>query len=189
MQFLYLFLSGRRSNVASNRKLRVSVLNYQAVIRQGPMPRRLAWESATPVALLEPVSSPREQDVWEEVCTATSYVSGQLEGEAGTAENPHFACEDAIVYRKAKADLQLVAGGRIPTEDNTIMTPATADLQLVAGGRIPTEVNTIMTPATSGNIRQQREEMKESWLSLLPKGVVPPRWHVWGRPWALMDCP
>lgn len=48
----------------------------------------------------QPVNRSQSQTVWEEVCIATDYESGQLQGEVGTLENPQFTYEKVMHNRR-----------------------------------------------------------------------------------------
>lgn len=62
----------------------------------------------------EPVTCPREQEAWEQVCATTSYETGQLRVEVETAEGAPVP----VLHRRGREDFQLVTGQNIPTEES-----------------------------------------------------------------------
>ncbi len=109
--------SGRRTNLASQGEVRVTVPNEQDPMRAGPPEQRLAWEEPEPLGRAEPTKCARDATAWVEVCPATDFETGQLIGRVGTPEEPLFTYEQAVHHRRGRDDLQLVVGKDIPTEE------------------------------------------------------------------------
>ena len=158
--------SGRRTTLASQGEVRVTVPNEQDPMRAGPTEQRLAWEEPEPLVRAEPTVRPRDATAWAEVCPATSFETGQLIGRVGTPEEPLFTYEQVVHHRRGRNNLQLVVGTDIPTEERDHLSRATI-----------AELNNHQT-AVEGHR-----------LPKLPRGVVPGGWDGWGCPWALIDCP
>ncbi len=158
--------SGRRTNLASQGEVRVTVPNEQDTMRAGPTNQRLAWEAPDPLVRSEPTKRPMDAAAWAEVCPATDFETGQLVGRVATPEDPLFTYEQAVHHRRGREDLMLVVGAAIPTEERDHLSEAT----ILA-------------------LQKRQAEVEAHRLPKLPRGVVPKGWDGWGRPWALIDCP
>ncbi len=113
----------------------------------------------------QPVPRTRHQATGEELCVATDYETGQLQGDVGTPENLRFTYDEAIHNRRSGKEMTLHVGKDISSEeDDTLLQSLGPSL-----GRLWRAV-------------------EGSELPLLPQGVLPGGWHALGRPWAFMDC-
>ncbi len=157
--------SGRRTNLASQGEVRVTVPNEQDPMRAGPTEQRIAWEEPEPLVRTEPTRHARDVAAWDEVCPATDFETGQLMGRVSTPEDLLFTYKQAVHHRRGRDNLLLVVGADIPTEERDRLSEATIS-----------ELST----------RQIAVEAHR--LPKLPRGVVPKGWNGWGRPWALIDC-
>ena len=142
--------SGRRTNLASQGEVRVTVPNEQDPLRAGPAEQRLAWEEPEPLARAEPTNRARDATAWAEVCPAMDFETGQLIGRVGTPEEPLFTYEQAVHHRKGRDDLQLVVGKDIPTEERDNLSKA----QIT-------------------RLQDHQKDVESHRLPKLPRGIVP----------------
>ena len=132
----------------------------------GPIDRRLTWKETTQLVLTQPTSLPWDQATWDEICVATQFRMGQLQGDVGTPDNPRFTYEEAIHNQRSGRDMTLHAG-------ENIVQLGSEELLNQSGPKL----------------KRLRLAVEEATLPLLPQGVLPGGWDALGRPWALMDCP
>ncbi len=100
--------------------------------------------------------------MWDQLCGATDYETGQLKGDVGTL----FTYEEAVRRRRTGQDLLLCIGHDIiPAEDGGLLE------------------------MSEGILKKLRKQANEARLPELPKGLLPGGWDAFERPWALMDCP
>ena len=76
-------------------EVRLVVPNEADPLQDGPIDRRLTWKEPSQLVLTQPLTRPRDQAAWDELCAATYFEMGQLHGETGTPENPRFTYEEA----------------------------------------------------------------------------------------------
>ena len=158
--------SARQPRVSGQGEVRVTVPNDADPLRDGPIDRRLTWKEPTQLVLTQPTSLPRDQATWDDVCVATNFGAGQLQGDVGTSENPRFTYEEAAHNRRSGRNMTLHTG-----ED--IVQLGSDELLQQSGPKL----------------KKLRLAVEEATLPLLPQGVLPGGWDALGRPWALMDCP
>ncbi len=109
---------------------------------------------------------PRDRAMWDQLCDATDYETGQLKGDVEIPEDPLFTYEEAVHQRNTEQDLLLCVGHAIiPAE---------------GGG---------LSEMSEGILKKLRKQADEARLPELPKGLLPGGWDAFRRPWALMDCP
>ncbi len=116
--------------------------------------------------LTQPTAQPRDRAAWDNLCVATDFKTGQLQGEVGTPENPGFTYEEAAHNRRS---------GRIMT--------------LYVGENIVQQEGDELIHRSGPKLKQLRLDVEESQLPLLPQGMLPGGWDALECPWALMDCP
>ncbi len=135
----------------------MTVPNDAEPLRDGPIDRRLTWKEPSQLVLTQPTTRPRDQPTWNNLCVATEYETGQLQGEVGTPENPRFTYEEAVHNRKR---------GRG-------MTP-------YVGEDIVQQESDALVNRSGPKLKRLRLAVKESKLSLLPQGVLPRGWDALG---------
>ncbi len=70
--------------------------------------RRSAPRGSTALSTtFESALHPRDRAVWDQLCGATDYETGQLKGDVGTAEDPLFMYEEAVRQRLTEQKLLL----------------------------------------------------------------------------------
>ncbi len=158
--------SGRQPRVSGQGEVWVIVPNDTDPLRDGPIDKRLTWKEPTQLVLTQPTSLPRDQATWDDLCVATDFETGQLQGEVGTPGNPWYAYEEAAHNRRSGRSLTLYAGRDIVQQEGD---------ELIS--------------RSGPKLKQLRLHVEESKLPLLPQGILPGGWDALGRPWALMDCP
>ncbi len=141
----------------------MTVPNDTDPLRDGPIDRRLTWKEPTQLVLTQPTSLPRDQATWDDICVATHFGTGQLQGDVGTSENPRFTYEEAIHNPRSGRNMTMHTG-----ED--IVQLGSEELLNLSGPKL-------------------KRLRFEATLPLLPQGVLPGGWDALGRPWAPMDCP
>ncbi len=135
-------------------------------LRDGPIDRRLTWKEPSLLVLTQPTAQPRDRATWDDLCVATDFETGQLQGEVGTPEKPWFTYEEAVHNRRSGRTLTLYMGENIVRQEGDEL------------------IN-----RSGPKLKQLRLDVEESTLPLLPQGILPGGWDALGRPWALMDCP
>ncbi len=159
--------SGRQPRVSSQGEVRVIVSNNTDPLRDGPIDRRLTWKEPSQLVLTQPTARPRDQATWDNLCVATDFETGQLQGEVGTPENPWFTYEEAAHNWRSGRGLTLYAGKDIVQQGGD---------ELIS--------------RSGPKLKQLWLDVEESKLPLLPQGILPRGWDApLGCPWALMDCP
>ncbi len=123
-------------------------------------------EGALPAGADTAHCSASGQPAWDNLCVATEFETGQLQGEVLTPENRRFTYEEAVHNRRSGRDLTLYVGEDIVQQESD---------ELVKRSGL--------------KLKQLRLAVEESKLPLLPQGVLPGGWDALGRPWVLMDCP
>ncbi len=114
----------------------------------------------------QPTAQPRARATWDNLCVATDFETGQLQGEVGTPENPLFIYKEAVHNRWSGRTMTLYVGEDIVQQEGDEL------------------IN-----RSGPKLKQLRLDVKESKLPLLPQGILPGGWDALGCPWALMDCP
>ncbi len=84
---------------------------------EGPIDHWLTWKEPTSVLQTQPVNRPRDQSTWDELCVATDFEIGQLQGEVGTPRNPRFTYEEGIHNRRTGKVMTLQVGKDIVSEE------------------------------------------------------------------------
>ncbi len=102
--------SERQPRVSSQGEVRVTVPNKTDPLRDGPIDRRLTWKEPSPLMLTQPTAQPRDRAAWDNLCVATDFETGQLQGEVGTPENPRFTYEEAVHDRRSGRAMTLHVG-------------------------------------------------------------------------------
>ncbi len=115
--------------------------------------------------LTQPTTQPRDQAAWDNLCVATDFETGQLQGELGTPENPGFTYEEAVHNRRSGRAMTLYMGEDIVQQEGDELIHRSGP-----------------------KLKQLLMDVEESKLPLLPQGMLPGGWDVLGRPWPLMDC-
>ncbi len=99
--------SGRQPRVSSQGEVWVTVPNETDPLRDGPIDRRLTWKEPSPLVLTQPTAQPRDRAAWEDLCVATDFETGKLQGEVGTPENPGLTYEEAVHNRRSGRTMTL----------------------------------------------------------------------------------
>ena len=102
--------SGCQPRVSGQGEVRVTVPNDADPLRDGPIDRRLTWKEPTQLVLTQPTSLPRDQATWDDVCVATIFGMGQLQGDVRTSESPRFTCEEAVHNWRSLRNMTLHTG-------------------------------------------------------------------------------
>ncbi len=153
--------SGRQPQVSSQGEVRET-----DPLRDVPIDRRLTWKEPSLLVLTQPTVQPRDRAAWKDLCVATDFETGQLQGEVGTPENPGFTYEEAVHNRRSGRTMTLYVGEDIVQQEGDELIHRSGP-----------------------KLKQLRLDVEESKLPLLPQGMLPGGWDALGRPWALMDCP
>ncbi len=158
--------NGRQPRVSGQGEVRVVVPNDADPLQDGPIDRRLTWKEPSPLVITQPTAQPRDRATWDDLCVATVFETGRLQGEVGTPENPRFTYKEAVHNRRSGRTMTLYVGEDIVQQEGD---------ELIS--------------RSGPKLKQLRLEVEESKLPLLPQGILPGGWDALGRPWALMDCP
>ncbi len=103
--------SGRQPRLSGQGKVRVIVPNDADPLRDRPIDKRLTWKEPSQLVLTQTTARCRDQSAWDDLCVATDFKTGQLQGEIGTPENPRFTYEEAVHNWRSRRDLTLYVGG------------------------------------------------------------------------------
>ena len=153
-------VAGANPVVSGQGEGRVVVPNDVDPLHAGPFYHRLIWKGPTSVLRTQPITRPRGQATWDELCIATDYETGQLHGDVGTPENPQLTYKEVIHNQRSGKAMTLHVGNDILSEE--------ADHLIQSSG------------PSMGKLRRAVEE---SDLPFLPQGVLPGGWDALGRPW------
>ena len=149
--------SGRQPRVSSQGEVRVVVPNDADPLRDGPIDRRLTWKEPSPLVLTQPTAQPWDRATWDDLCVATNFETGQLQGEVRTTENPRFTYEEAVHNHR---------GGKTMT--------------LYVGEDIVQQEGDELINRSGPKLKQLRLDVEESKLPLLPQGILPRGWDAPG---------